>query len=87
MNIESTGLIGLRVFTPTGFALGDVSNIVVNIEKASVDGLFITDTNRVLVEGGKAVYVPYRWVQSVGDVILLKYFPKRVTAKIEEEEQ
>ncbi|MBI0581957.1 MAG: photosystem reaction center subunit H, partial [Methanomassiliicoccales archaeon] len=46
-----------------------------------VDGLFISESNPLLVEDSKAVNVPFRWIQSVGDVILLKYFPKRVTAK------
>jgi sporulation protein YlmC with PRC-barrel domain len=42
--------------------------------------MFISETNPLLVEGSKAVNVPYRWIQAVGDVIVLKYFPKRVTA-------
>lgn len=25
--------------------------------------------------------VPYRWVQSVGDIVILRYFPKRVSLK------
>jgi sporulation protein YlmC with PRC-barrel domain len=25
--------------------------------------------------------VPYRWIQAVGDVVILKYFPKRVTTR------
>jgi len=27
------------------------------------------------------VNVPYRWVSAIGDVIILKYFPKRVALK------
>ena len=46
-----------------------------------MDGLFIGETNPLLVEESKAVNVPFRWIGAVGDVILLKYFPKRVTTK------
>jgi aspartate 1-decarboxylase len=54
---------------------------VVDVENGAVDGLFVGETNPLLVEGSRAVSVPYRWIQSVGDVVILRYFPKRVTAK------
>lgn len=78
---EATELIGLQVYTPNGIFLGNVNNLVIDIENKKVDGLFINETNPLLVEDSKAVNVPYRWIQSVGDVVLLKYFPKRVTAR------
>jgi len=43
--------------------------------------LFITSTNPLLVEGSKSVNVPYRWISSIGDIVILKYFPKRVAVK------
>ena len=63
--------------------LGNVNNCVVDVENGSVDGLFIGETNPLLVEGSRAVSVPYRWIQSVGDIVILRYFPKRVTMKKE----
>jgi sporulation protein YlmC with PRC-barrel domain len=77
---EATELIGLQVYTPNGMFLGSVNNLVIDLENKKVDGMFISETNPLLVEGSKAVNVPYRWIQAVGDVIVLKYFPKRVTA-------
>ncbi len=78
---EATELIGLQVYTPNGIFLGNVNNLVIDLENKKVDGLFINETNPLLVEDSKAVNVPYRWIQSVGDVVILKYFPKRVTAR------
>jgi sporulation protein YlmC with PRC-barrel domain len=77
---EATELIGLQVYTPNGIFLGSVNNLVIDLENKKVDGMFISETNPLLVEDSKAVNVPYRWIQAVGDVIILKYFPKRVTA-------
>ena len=77
---EASELIGLQVYTPNGLLLGTVNNLVLDIENKKVDGLFINETNPLLVEDSKAVNVPYRWISAVGDVVLLKYFPKRVTA-------
>ncbi|HEX9908163.1 MAG TPA: PRC-barrel domain-containing protein [Thermoplasmata archaeon] len=78
---EASELIGLQVYTSQGTFLGNVSNLVVEVDQNKVQGLFVTGTNPLLVEGSKSVNVPYRWVSAIGDVIILKYFPKRVALK------
>ncbi len=78
---EASELIGLQVYTSNGIFLGNVNNLVIDLENKRVDGLFISETNPLLVEESKAVNVPFRWIQCVGDIIILRYFPKRVTAK------
>lgn len=78
---EASELIGMQVYTPNGVFLGNVNNLVIDVDTRKVDGLFISESNPLLVEDSKAVNVPFRWIQAIGDVILLKYFPKRVTAK------
>jgi sporulation protein YlmC with PRC-barrel domain len=78
---EISELIGLQVYTNSGVFLGNVNNLVVDVENGQVEGLFVGETNPLLVEGSRAVSVPYRWIQSVGDIIILRYFPKRVTLK------
>jgi sporulation protein YlmC with PRC-barrel domain len=78
---EASELMGLQVYTSNGIFLGSVNNLVIDLDNKRVDGLFISDTNPLLVEESRAVNVPFRWIQSVGDIIILKYFPKRVTAK------
>ncbi|WP_019178566.1 PRC-barrel domain-containing protein [Methanomassiliicoccus luminyensis] len=78
---EASELIGLQVYTSNGIFLGNVNNLVIDLENKRVDGLFVSETNPLLVEESKAVNVPFRWIMSVGDIILLKYFPKRVTTK------
>ena len=78
---EVSELIGVQVYTNKGVFLGNVNNLIVDIDSCRVDGLFITDTNPLLVEDSRNIAVPFRWVQSVGDIILLRFFPKRVTVK------
>ena len=73
-------ITGLGVYSPDGLFLGNVDNVVVNLESNRVDGLFINDPNPLLVEDSRTILVPYRWIASVGDIILLKYFPSFVTA-------
>jgi len=78
---EISEIVGLQVYTHEGIFLGNVNNLVVDIDDSQVEGLFIGDTNPLLVEGSRAVSVPYRWIQSVGDIVILRYFPKRVSLK------
>lgn len=78
---EASELIGMQVYTPAGVFLGNVNNLVIDVENRKVDGLFVNESNPLLVEDSKAVNVPFRWIQGIGDVIILKYFPKRVTAR------
>ncbi len=80
---EASEFIGLQVYTPKGIFLGNVNNLVIDLDNKCIDGFFINETNPLLVEDSRAVNVPYRWIQSIGDIILLKYFPKRVTTKSE----
>jgi sporulation protein YlmC with PRC-barrel domain len=81
MQEEASELIGLQVYTSQGVFLGTVSNLVVEVDDNKVQGLFINNTNPLLVEGSKAVNVPYRWISAIGDVVILRYFPKRVAVK------
>jgi sporulation protein YlmC with PRC-barrel domain len=77
-------IIGMQVYTPGGTYLGNVDNLVMDMENKAVDGIFIRQSNPLLVEGSMSINIPYRWIQSVGDVVILKYFPKRVAMAREE---
>ena len=81
---EVSELIGLQVYTSKGIYLGNVSNLIVDVSVNKVDSLYITDTNPQLVEDSKAVGVPFRWIQAVGDIVVLRYFPGRVTVMKED---
>ena len=78
---EVSELIGVQVYSNKGIFLGNVNNLIIDIDSCRVDSLFVSDTNPLLVEDSRNIAVPYRWVQSVGDIIILRFFPKRVTVK------
>ena len=81
MLVEMTELLGRQVYTPDGRLLGDVDNVIVDVESSKIDGLYIDETSPMLVEDSRPTNVPYRWVSAVNDVVLLKYFPRRVSVK------
>jgi sporulation protein YlmC with PRC-barrel domain len=81
MLVEITELVGRQIYTPDGRLLGEVENVVVDVEGSKIDGLFVDESSPLLVEESRPINIPYRWVSAVNDVVLLKYFPKRVSVK------
>jgi sporulation protein YlmC with PRC-barrel domain len=81
MLVEMTELLGRQIYTPEGRLIGEVDNVVVDVEGAKVDGLYVDESSPMLVEDSRSIDIPYRWVSAVNDVVLLKYFPKRVSFK------
>lgn len=77
---EVTDFIGLGVYTNKGHFVGVVQNVLVDLPKRRVGSLLLTRTNRRFVEGGLDVAVPYRWVSSIGDILILSHFPEKVVA-------
>ncbi|MDR2866138.1 MAG: PRC-barrel domain-containing protein [Methanomassiliicoccaceae archaeon] len=84
---EAGNLIGLEVYTPNGIFVGVVDNLVMDLKNNKVDGLFLNKSSIALVDRGVSLNIPFRWVQSVGDIIILKAFPDRVTFSQKEAER
>lgn len=81
MLVEMTELLGRQIYTPDGRLLGEVDNVVVDVEAAKIDGIYVAESSPMLVDDSRPTNVPYRWVSAVSDVVLLKYFPRRVSVK------
>lgn len=76
---EITRLANLPVYTREGTFVGTVKNLVLDLPNRRIDGILIGRTNPDLVEDGRDVSIPYRWVQSFNDILLLRHFPGRVS--------
>ena len=83
---EVTSFLKLPVYTREGTYVGHVKNVFLDIEEKLVSSLLVTNTNPSLVEGSVDVAVPYRWVNAVGDIVILSNFPEKVTTRKKEEE-
>jgi sporulation protein YlmC with PRC-barrel domain len=84
---EAGNLVGLEVYTPAGLFVGVVNNLVIDLKNNKVDGLFLDASSPALVDHGVPLNIPFRWVQSVGDVIILRAFPDRVSFSQKEAER
>jgi sporulation protein YlmC with PRC-barrel domain len=82
---EVTSFLKLPVYTRDGIYIGNVSNIFLDMNEKRVSSLLVTNTNPSVVEGTVDVAVPYRWVNAVGDIVILSHFPEKVTTRKKEE--
>ena len=73
--MEVTNFINLPVYTNRGIYIGEVRDVLINVDEKRIDKLILTNTNKEIVENGVDVAVPYRWVSAVGDIVILCYFP------------
>lgn len=76
---EITRLANLPVYTREGTFVGNVKNLILDLPHRRIDGILIGRTNPSLVEDGRDVSIPYRWVQSFNDILLLRHFPGHIT--------
>jgi sporulation protein YlmC with PRC-barrel domain len=83
---EVTSFLKLPVYTREGIYVGHVKNVFLEMDDKRVSSLLVTNTNPSLVEGSVDIAVPYRWVNSVGDIVILSNFPEKVTTKKKEKE-
>ncbi|BAB60253.1 hypothetical protein [Thermoplasma volcanium GSS1] len=68
-------LRGKYVYTNKGIFVGQVSDVILDFDNNVVHGLFIAKTNEKLVKDGDPISIPYNYVRSIGDIIILKSFP------------
>ncbi len=78
---EITSLIGREVYTTNGVFVGDVEDLKLNLNEEVVKALALTNINARLfpdASGSKGVLIPFRWVRSVGDIILINNTVERL---------
>ena len=54
MLVEMTELLGRQVYTPEGRLLGEVDNVVVDVDGAKIDGIFVAESSPLLVDESQA---------------------------------
>jgi len=72
---EITTLVGREVYTKNGVFVGEVEDLRLDLDVQQVTGLALHQLNRELFEqdvnSARGVILPYRWVQAVGDIVII----------------
>lgn len=82
-----TSFLKLPVYDRNGVYIGHVGNVFLDMDEKRVSSLLLTNTNPSIVEGNVDVAVPYRWVNAIGDIVILSHFPEKVTTKKKEDNE
>jgi len=81
MLVEATSLYDKEVYTQKGLYLGRVFEVLVDTNKNSIYELILGETNPTIVDDSRSIGIPYRWVQTVSEIVVLKYFPGKIHVK------
>jgi sporulation protein YlmC with PRC-barrel domain len=81
MMVEVSNLFDVHVYTNKGKYLGRVFDVQLDITNNRIYEIIVGDTNNELVEHSRSIGIPFRWVKSVTDVIILRYFPGKIRIK------
>lgn len=91
---EITTLVGREVYSNNGVFIGEVEDIRLDLDRQEVTGLALHQINTELfddeVRTARGAIIPYRWVQAVGDVIIVNDIVERLRkpdADSEDEEE
>ncbi|SDW53599.1 Sporulation protein YlmC, PRC-barrel domain family [Haloarcula vallismortis] len=79
---EITALVGREVYSKNGVFVGEVEDLRLELDRKEVTGLALHQLNTELfdedVNAARGVIIPYRWVQAVGDVIIVNDIVERL---------
>ena len=79
---EITTLVGREVYTKNGVFVGEVEDLRLDLDVQQVTGLALHQLNDELfgpdVDGARGVILPYRWVQAVGDIVIINDVVERL---------
>jgi len=88
---EITTLVGREVYTKNGVFVGEVEDLRLNLDVQQVTGIALHELNDELfgpdVKQSRGVIVPYRWVQAVGDIVIINDVVERLQGEEENDEK
>ena len=77
MKNQITYLIGLKIYSENGMFVGEVEDLVLDIDSKRIDSLAAGKLNPEVVEvkTHKGIRIPYRLVKSISDVVVIRHIP------------
>ena len=88
---EITTLVGREVYSNNGVFVGEVEDLRLDLDTESVTGIALHQLNYELfdqdVQASRGIIVPYRWVQAVGDIVIVNDIVERLQRQNEEDEE
>lgn len=79
---ELTALVGREVYSNNGVFVGEVEDVVLDLDAQTVTALALAYVNNglfseLITESDRGILVPYRWVMAVGDIVIANEIVER----------
>ena len=77
MRTQITELFGLSVYTEKSLLVGEVEDVIIDIEGKKMESLVVGKLNQELVDikNYKGLKIPFRIIRSIGDIVLIRHLP------------
>ncbi|WP_054848453.1 PRC-barrel domain-containing protein [Methanoculleus chikugoensis] len=79
MRTQITEMFGLRVYTDRAVFIGNVDDVVLDVDQKKIDALAVGELNPPEiggeVKGYTGLQIPFRIVKSVGDIVIVRHIP------------
>jgi len=77
MRTQITEVFGLNMYTEKSVYVGEVEDVILDIEGKKMDSLVVGKLNPDLVDikNYKGLKIPFRIIRSVGDIVIIRHLP------------
>jgi len=77
MRTQITELFGLNIYTEKSVFVGEVEDVILDIEGKKMDSLVVGKLNQDLVDvkNYKGLKIPFRIIRSIGDIVIIRHLP------------
>ncbi len=77
METQITELFGLQIYTEKGMFIGEVDDVVIDVDSKKMESLVVSKVNDQLFElkNFKGLKIPYRIISAIDDIVLIRHLP------------
>ncbi|OPY37111.1 MAG: PRC-barrel domain protein [Methanoregula sp. PtaU1.Bin051] len=77
MQTQITELFGLLIYTEKGMFVGEVEDVVIDVDNKKMDAIVVGKVNDQLVDlkNFKGLKIPYRIISAIDDIVLIRHLP------------
>jgi sporulation protein YlmC with PRC-barrel domain len=77
MRNQITDMFELKVYTEKSVYVGDVEDILIDVESKKMESVVVGKLNQQLVDikNYKGLKIPFRIIRSIGDIIIIRHLP------------
>ncbi|HVN73512.1 MAG TPA: PRC-barrel domain-containing protein [Methanoregula sp.] len=87
METQITELFGLQIYTDKGMFIGEVEDVVIDVDQKKMESIVVGKVNEELFElkNFKGLKIPYRIISAIDDIVLIRHLPGAFTGGSTEE--